>query len=289
MIEKEPRNPHFKRSELMASNPSDLYDNDFTGLSQPKPPHPQRCGLVGWVVGAALALGLLGLAALWHFLGQGEVSARPQAPEPKANRKELAKNIFLEVQGETRRVIVKSSVCLREGQLEGLLCRKMTKEHEYILAADIDATLLHAALLAAGGKVGHPVQYEPKYAPATGSVIKITLQYQKDGKLVRVPAQQWLRSGKDGNKVLDQDWVFGGSIFVEPEEKGQPKIYLANQGDVVCVCNMEDAMLDLPVRSPTKLEDRIFTAFTDRIPPMDTAVEVIFEPVPEKKPAPREK
>ena len=38
-----------------------------------------------------------------------------------------------------RRVLVNAEVCLREGQLELFLCRKQTKEHEAILAADVDA------------------------------------------------------------------------------------------------------------------------------------------------------
>lgn len=245
----------------------------------------KRRRLVSWILGLSLALGLLGLGLLWHFLAHPEVSARPPtpAPEPTPNRKELAQNIFFEVQGSTRRVIVKSTVCLREGHLEGLLCRNRLKAHEYVLSAELDAIKLHAALIAAGAQPGSPVKFEPKYSPASGSIIKITLQYEKDGKLVRMPGQQWIRSGKNGEKVPDLDWVFAGSMFIEPEEKGQPRIYLANQGDLICVCNMEDAMLDLPIRSPTNPDDRIFTAYSERIPPLDTPVEVIFEPMPAKK------
>jgi hypothetical protein len=276
----------------MHQNPTEPYDPDFfsaedlaiePGPSRSAKPGPRRRRLVGWLLGGALGLGLIGLALLWHFQPHGQVSAKPPAPEPPANRKELAKNIFLEVQGETRRVIVKAAVCLREGQLEGLMCRKQTKEHEYILSADLDATKLHAALLATGARTGSPVKFEPRYTPATGTVIKITLQYEKDGKRMRVPAQQWIRSGRKGDKVLEQDWVFAGSLFIQPDDKDQPPIYLANHGDVVCVCNMESAMLDLPVRSPKSFDNRIFTANTDRIPPLETPVEVIFEPVLEKK------
>jgi len=239
----------------------------------------KRRRLVRWMTALSVLLGLAGAVGLWHLMSQGQVAARAPAPELPVNRKELAKNVFIEVQGQTRRVVVKAKVCLRDGQLEGLMCRKFTKEHEYILSGDFDATTLHAALIATGAKPGSPVKFEPKYTPASGTPIKITLQYQKDGKQVRLPAQQWLRSGRKGDKVLDQDWVFAGSLFIPAEEKDQPPIYLANHGDVVCVCNMEDAMLDLPLRSPTKLDDRIFTAFTDRIPPLETAVEVIFEPM----------
>ncbi len=250
-----------------------------------------------WMVGGTLLLTLLGAATLWTCLPAAEDGQRkapappapeakrkaPTAPAPEAKRKEVGKNVFLEVQGDKRRVVIKSTVCLRQGHLEGLLTRKQTKEHEYILSADVDARLVHATLVAAGAKPGNPVKFQPKYAPAAGTVIKITLQYQKDGKLVTIPAQQWIQDGK-GKKVLEKDWVFGGSQFItDPDEKDKPPIYLANQGDLVCVCNMEAAMLDLPFRSPSNPDDRFYHAFTERIPPADTAVDVILEPVAEAK------
>ena len=42
-------------------------------------------------------------------------------------------------------------------------------------------------------------------------------------------------------------------------------------------------MLDLPINSPTGLEERNYQPNTDRIPALGTKVEVILEPVPEKK------
>jgi hypothetical protein len=212
----------------------------------------------------------------------GAPGSRAEAP-PETKRVELSKNLFFEKQGEQRRVIVRAAVCLREGQLEGLLTRKGTKEHEYVLAADVDARKVHTALVAAGATPGTPVQFAPRYVPATGSTIKITLQYQKDGQTVTVPAQQWVREVKT-KKDLVEDWVFGGSRLVpNPEEKDKPPLYLANYGDLVCVCNMDTAMLDLPVRSPKKFDERAFIAHTERIPPLGTVVEVILEPVPAKK------
>jgi hypothetical protein len=201
-----------------------------------------------------------------------------EAP-PEAKRLEKSKNLFLEIQGKQRRVIVRAAVCLREGQLEGLLTRKGTKEHEYILAADVDARHIHELLLLCGAEKGTPVQFAPKYVPASGSTIKITLQYQKDGQTVTVPAQQWVREVKT-KKDLAEDWVFGGSRLVpNPQDKDKPPLYLANYGDLVCVCNMDTAMLDLPVRSPKKFDERAFHAHTERIPPVGTVVEVILEPV----------
>jgi hypothetical protein len=199
-------------------------------------------------------------------------------------RAELGKHIVLETQGGQRRVRVQAVVCLREGVLEQLLCRKNTKEHEAILAADIDARQLHLALLAAGAKAGSPVKYEPKYTPASGTTIKVTLEYQKDGKTVSVPGQDWVRDSKT-RKTMPYPWVFAGSVlYPNPDDPKQPPFYAANDGDVICVSNFPDAMLDLPVNSPKDWDaGRLFEAFTERIPPLQTAVSVILEPAVEKK------
>ena len=51
---------------------------------------------------------------------------------------------------------------------------------------------------------------------------------------------------------------------------------------MICVCNMDDAMLDLPIPSPKVLADRNYEANPDHIPPLDTKVEIIFDVVPDK-------
>ena len=221
-------------------------------------------------------------AAMWYGMAHYETAPVERKDDPPAKRTEIGKNLFLEIQGDRRRVVVVATVCLREGQLEGLLCRKNTKEHEYILAADVDARAIHAGLIAAKAAPGTPVQFAPKYVPATGSVIKVTLQYQKDGKLVTVRGQDWIQDAKT-SKTMEQDWVFGGSRFVADPDDAKKPIYLANYGDVICVCNMESAMLDLPIRSSKSLENRTYHALTQSIPPKDTRVEVILEVMPEKK------
>lgn len=222
--------------------------------------------------------------ALTAFVGDTASPSRAQAPK-ETTRKPFAKfkNLFLERQNDKLRVVIQAEVCLREGQLEELLCRKNTKEHEAVLAADVDAKGIHLALIAAGAEAGSPVQFEPKYKPAKGTPIKISLEYQKDGKTVVVPARDWIRNPKT-KKNLEPDWVFAGSKLVEnPEGKDKPPVYLANYGDLICVCNMDSAMLDLPVESPKRLDDRLYEADTDRIPPLETKVMVILEPVVAKK------
>jgi len=229
-----------------------------------------------WLFGGAALVAAAGLTA---FVCRAE---DPPKDSPAPKRVQLADNVFFEVQGDVRRVIVPARVVLREGQLEGLLCRKNTKEHEYILAADVDARKVHAALQAAGANSGSPVQFQPKFSPACGTPIKIRLRYALDGKTIVVPASEWIRDVKT-KKDLDSDWVFAGSHLIpDPDDPKKPPYYLANSGDLVCVCNMDDAMLDLPIPSPHALAERAYQGNTDRIPPADTAVDVIFDVVKDK-------
>jgi hypothetical protein len=207
--------------------------------------------------------------------------APPAVDNGHPNRVPAGKNVWLEIDGKQRRVVFNAYVCLREGLLEQLLCRKNTKEHEAILAADVDARDIHRALLITGAKEGSTVRYEPKFQPPTGTAIRVTLRYEHDGKAVTVPARDWVRN-RQTRKALDHDWVFAGSIFAtNPLDKDQPPLYGANGGDVICVSNFEDAMLDLPINSSKDNSELEFEAWTDRIPPLETPVIVTLGPISE--------
>jgi hypothetical protein len=191
--------------------------------------------------------------------------------------------------GDVRRVHVLGEVVLREGPLEVFLCKAMTKEHESILHADVDARLIHTALIAAGAKPGSPASFfnqrtqREEYKPATGTPIKITITYHKDGKLRTDPAGYWVKDVRT-KKDLASDWVFAGSrIFKDPDNPKAPEIYTANGGDVICLSNFPDSLLDLPIKSPKENADLLFEANTPRIPPLKTKVLVTLEPLIERK------
>jgi hypothetical protein len=236
-----------------------------------------------WLAGGTLVVALLGVGFDSDRTASADNPSDKETKTAEAKRTALGKNVFLEVQGDQRRVIVEAEVCLREGQLEGLLCRKQTKEHEAILTADVDARTVHLALVAARAEPGSPVKFEPQYQAPKGTAIKVTLQYEEKGQKKTVSAKDWIRNPKT-KKNLDTDWVFAGSKQVpHPDDPKKPPLYLANYGDLICLCNMESAMLDLPVKSPKALEERMFEAHTERIPPLETKVTIILEPIAEKK------
>lgn len=214
----------------------------------------------------------------------------PDQPVP-SKKVSLGKSVWFETEGDRRRVLVAATVCLREGGLECFLCRTQTKEYESILATDADAQVIHAGLLAAGAKPGSPVQYVEKkgevvIVPPTGSRIKIAVQYEDKGKLVTVPAQQWILNAKT-KKDLEDEWVFAGSrLLSHPEDENKKPVYAAtSDGSYICVYNMPYAMLDLPVNNPNKdPEIRELQPHTDRIPPLQTKVMLILEPEHDAKP-----
>ena len=222
-------------------------------------------------------------------------SALPEPPlaDPKSKLTPLnkEKTLFLEkTPTGAMRVLVVTEVCLREGLLEVLLCKNKTKEHESILHVDLDPRYIHSALLATGAKVGKPVQFvdpktgDLKYTPASGQKIRVSVHYSRDGELQTHAAQDWVLDKKT-KKPMAYDWVFAGSRFIRNPDapKDDPEYYCANNGEVICLSNFVDSMLDLPVEVSKDEVDLHFEPITAKIPPLKSKVWLILEPIAEKK------
>lgn len=208
-------------------------------------------------------------------------ASRPSIPAP-AGAKRLDPNYPVWVDAKEKTVIADGKVCLRKGMLEMFACLRNTKEHEAIVAADAKAYLVHAGLLSVGAEAGHPAKFQPEYQPPAGTEIEIAIHWKDEkGKEQTARAQDWVKDLKT-KKAMDYPFVFGGSSFwIDPESK--KKFYQAEGGDFVCVSNFGTAMLDIPVKSSQSNEELEFEAFTEKIPPLDTPVRLVFKPKLEKK------
>ena len=60
--------------------------------------------------------------------------------------------------------------------------------------------------------------------------------------------------------------------------------YQADSGELICVLNLSSAMLDLPIRSESAMESRIFEAFTEHLPPQGTSTTIVLTPILKPKP-----
>src|SRR5581483_8695925 len=156
-----------------------------------------------------------------------------------------------------------------------------TKEHESVLSVPVAAERVHAALLLIGAEQGTPVEFVPEYKSATGSEVDVSLYWtDESGKRRSAWAQDWVQDASTG-KALKHPWVFAGSRFWRDEQTGK-ETYLANMGELICVSNFSSAMLDLPIESSDKAGQLLFTAYTERIPPLDTKVTIVLTPKPAK-------
>jgi hypothetical protein len=126
-----------------------------------------------------------------------------------------------------------------------------------------------------------PIRFFPKFkqltwfGPMTTEQRDKLLTMSKDAAYQKAVASFYAQSQ---SRQLDADWVFVGSGYYVDERTGK-KTYLAEGGDLICVSNFPDSMLDLAVKSTDKNDEGLlFEAWTERIPPRGT--EVLMELVP---------
>lgn len=87
-------------------------------------------------------------------------------------------------------------------------------------------------------------------------------------------------------KEMKADWVFPGSNFFVDEKTGD-KYYQAEAGDLICVANFASSVIDVDAESSATNDGLMFEAYTERIPPIGTEVQIELVPIFKKteKPA----
>lgn len=225
---------------------------------------------------APWVLGLLTLVAVGRARAEEPPPTGPLPPVPERAVR-LSPEADVWVDKESKQVVLEGRIVLSAGPLELFACPQQTKEHESIVAVRTKSYLVHAALLAVGAEAGGTVQYEPEYRPAQGTPIEIDVRWIDDqGQTHTVAAQEWVRDVRTGG-AMNTSWVFAGSMFWDNPANGE-RIYLAEEGDLICVSNFPSATLDVPIPSSQANEALVFEAFTERIPPLQTRVLVVLKP-----------
>ena len=217
-------------------------------------------------------------------------------PPPDAQRfpglKRLSEGHDVWIDREGGRVVLQAAVCQRNGPLELFACihrleeskdpqrglvRIGTKEYESVVTINTTAALVHTALLAIGAQSGSPARFRPTYQPASGSTIEVRLHWtDAQGRRREAQAQDWIRHVKS-SEALTHRWVFAGSGFSQDGQGRQH--YLGEEGNLICISNFTDAVMDLPIHSPEDNSQLLFETFTERIPPMGTVVTVVLKPI----------
>ena len=182
-----------------------------------------------------------------------------------------------------KQVVIMGETCRANYPLE-FFATYPARGYEAIIVIQVKPSLVHAALLALGAEPGHPARFEPKFEPATGTEIEIEVRWKdKAGKAQRSRAQEWIRDIQT-KKALDLNWVFSGSGFWTDDSTGKQVYRADSAGDFISVLNLPTSTLDLPIRSASALESRLFEGFVEHLPPEKTPVTMILKPKPTAKP-----
>jgi len=205
----------------------------------------------------------------------------PRLPPPE-NAKPMPEPDLVWIDAKKKHVYVDGYIALREGMLEMLACPVGTKEHESIVAVSTRAQVVHAALLAIGAETGETVRFHPEFRPAKGTEVEIEIRWKdEEEEWQSTRAQEWVKDVRT-DKPMKYPWVFAGSGFWTDEESGR-EFYMAEAGDLICVSNFTTATLDLPVESSQANDGLLFTAYTEKIPPLGTPVRIVLKPKLDKE------
>lgn len=96
-------------------------------------------------------------------------------------------------------------------------------------------------------------------------------------KAYRAAIQEFYDSGR--SRQLEAEFVFAGSGFYR--QRDGTNWYQAEAGNLVCVANFSDAMIDVAIESSAENAGLLFEPFTERVPPEGTPVTIELIPVDE--------
>src|SRR5688572_26975152 len=158
----------------------------------------------------------------------------------------------LEVNVTKKQVRVECEAVGADEKLEFLVCATGTKEYEAVLRSRARPSHLHLALLMLGLEAGQPVKFveaENRWIPPRGPELKLTCEFERDGKTTAIAANRLMRSVKDKKVMPEVNWVFVGS------PTGQDGQYAADvTGFLITVVNFEHTVIDIPQLRSNKNE-----------------------------------
>jgi hypothetical protein len=183
------------------------------------------------------------------------------------------------------RVVVPGRVVLRQGSLEYFAVFPGGKAHESVVVLTgkpkeegehvqgLGASL-NSCLMALGLKPGTPLRVLPggRTIPAKGTPVHIAVEWEEEGKTVRVRAEDLLWDREHNRSMEEGKFIYVGSYF--DTDGYVPDL----SGDAVAVYSTSFCVVDLD--DPRAANDQVFLACGPRIPPEGTAVRVVFSPKP---------
>lgn len=199
---------------------------------------------------------------------------------------------------------MRAVIAAREGFLEQVACTPSTRVHESLLAVECTPREIHAALLLIGLEPGRPGRWSESADGAggwrvervspTGPCVEIRVCWSDAGGVRRECAvEDWVRrigapAGEAGDHGLPRGrFVFAGSqIRPNPPSLGPGEHYVADfTGSVIGLVTFGDEVvaMDEVIADRADVEPPSWVAWTERMPPEGTAVELLIRACPPRR------
>jgi hypothetical protein len=226
-----------------------------------------------WSFKSKLARMVAVAAIAWLALSPGGACRAEEKSDPGDK---VGKMPHLEFNITRRWVRVECEALAVNAPLEFFVCLNGTNEHESVLRTGVRPSDLHAALLAIGLKPGEPMSYSAatnKWLPPHGPPLRLSVEFEKDGKTVEYPAYRWLRDVKTKKECKAFSWVFCGSRIMKDGR------YAADDtGYIVSIVNFDFVMIDIPEFASSSNDLLEWERNPDLMPPKGTKVWLVIEP-----------
>jgi hypothetical protein len=202
-----------------------------------------------------------------------------------ASRPGVGRLPHIEVDAKHRRVRVQCEAVRAEMPLEFLCCVKGSHDYESALVSRARPSDLHLALLMLGLTPGAPAHRSDdlkEWFPPHGPALHIAVEFQRQGKTVRLPASKLLRNVKTKKPAPSMTWVFAGSHLLDDGR------YAADlQGYLVSLVNFSSTLIDVPYVASNSNQTLQWEYNPDTLPPAGTPVTMLIEPIqsPATRPA----
>jgi hypothetical protein len=213
----------------------------------------------------------------------------PSVKKLDATRYQVGEVVFDQ---KTREIRFPTRVNMTEGLLEFLVVHQNGKVHESLLSTEISPTHLNLAftlLRYSPSKELYPLPNETgglsdKYQEVPAGVkaaarVSIEVEWSDEGKIRRVPVNEWIQHEVKATAMPAGPWVYGGSDFHEG------KFVAETSGDVAAIFLSMAALLNYP--GADNIDDTVWIPFPKRVPPEGTNVTVIIAPYQNAKPLPK--
>jgi hypothetical protein len=183
-----------------------------------------------------------------------------------------------------------------QNEIEYLLIHRRGKKHEAILVTRAKPSVLNAALLMLGLQPGQNATYTEKQPPPTfeeiekgadpliitppkGMQLWMTVRWKTpEGKQQEYCVEDLVMDLSTQEPVVDCSWVYLGGRMARIY-KNEPEVYVADmEGNLVSTCYMSpDNHLATMVHKDARDQQNWW--FTNKMPPHDTEVQLVFHRV----------